>query len=367
MKLFIDCFKLVKGEGKSVGIYNLTKNLVENLSKLASGNGDVELCVVGNNHNKNDFELENVHFISCTKLNPLNKMHCILWETFFGPLFFKKYHADKVLFPRGFSGIIHPVDDYIIIHDLIPFFYDEKFPDFFDKLENFYIMKRLKQSARSCTKIITISESSKNDIVKYCGVKQEKIVVINNGVNRLHFDSVPLDHKSDYICAITSALPHKNAKGILESYKVYFDFTPKPMDLYVVGIDDTSLSGYSENLKKHVHCFKFISKDEDLHRLIANANLFLFLSLAEGFGFPPIEAMQLGTPVVCSNNSSLPEVCGNAAVLVNPNDYQEVANAIVDLSSNYLLREELVLKGIKNVKRFSWNVISREYFSVLYK
>jgi glycosyltransferase involved in cell wall biosynthesis len=103
-----------------------------------------------------------------------------------------------------------------------------------------------------------------------------------------------------------------------------------------------------------------------LYQLIYGARVFLFLSLVEGFGFPPIEAMQLKTPVICSNLSSLPEVVQDAAVCVNPTDYVRVAEAIEAVLNGYYDIGELCRKGEINAERFNWQKTGNEYRKVLF-
>ena len=358
MKIVIDCFKQVKGAGKSIGIYNLALNLVTNLikEKNVSTNSEIkdsEIIVIGNEHNQYDFDMDGVTFVKETRWNPLNKVHCVIWEMFVVPGVCKNLQADRVIFPRGYTAVTHPVYDMVIIHDMIPFYYNENFPDEFNKIENKYIMMRLKQSIKSCKKVITISEASKAEIQKYVKADESKISVIYNGMNALEED-IPASEEGGYISAITSYLPHKNAKGILQAYAEYCQVASEPLDLVVIGISDTSLVELPQDVERKITCHKYIKENRDLHALIAGSEVFLFLSLAEGFGFPPIEAMELNVPVVCSNLSSLPEVVGDAAVLVNPENPVEVAEALDVLIQDKQKQAERVEKGKLNIERFSW-------------
>ena len=366
MILIIDCFKLVKGAGKSIGIYNLAMNLVRNLVAEKERTTDTKIkntriLVFGTEHNAKDFAIDGVEFISM-KFNPLNKLFCIFWELFLVSVYAKKYKADKILYPRGFSSMLHLTKENIIVHDMIPFYYDKHYPEVFNKLENFYIMWRLKASIRHCDKVITISQASKQDILDYTHVNPDKIEVIHNGCNLI---SPVKNEKKDYFVAITSALPHKNAEGIVRSYEAYFKRVSNPLPLKIIGIADCDAYGLLPEVKEQIECFRYIASNEEMHKLIADANVFLFLSLVEGFGFPPLEAMQLKTAVICSGISSLPEVVGDAAMLVNPKDYEEVAAAMEKLSTDSMLREELIQKGSGNVKRFSWDGLRKQYWSAL--
>lgn len=366
MILVIDCFKLVKGAGKSIGIYNLALNLVRNLVAERERSTDsaiqnTRILVLGTTHNANDFNIEGVEFIPM-RYNPLNKLFCIFWELFLVSFYAKKYKADKIVYPRGFSSVLHMTKENIIVHDMIPFYYDKHYPGFFNKLENCYIMWRLKASIKHCDKVITISQASRQDILEYTHVKQEKIEVINNGCNLLE----PVEsQKQDYFVAITSGLPHKNAEGIIKSYEAYCQKAKKPLPLKVIGIEDCEAYCILPEVKAQITCYKYIASNEEMHKLIADAKVFLFLSVVEGFGFPPLEAMQLKTAVICSGVSSLPEVVGDAALLVNPMDYEEVAAAMEKLSLDTELQKELIEKGSKNVGRFSWDNIIKQYWKVL--
>ena len=264
MRVVIDCFKQVKGVGKSIGIYNVALSLVSNLviEKEKKNNSVIknsEIIVLGNKYNRKDFNVTGIQFVEITDYDPLNKIQCILWELFGVSKACKKLHADKVLFPRGYCALTHPVEDIVLIHDLIPFYYDEHYPGVFNRLENAYIMYRLKQSAKSAKRIITISEASRADILKYCDVNENKITVINNACNAVDYVINKDISITPYICAITSGLPHKNANGILKSYEEYRKLANSPIDLHVIGIDENYKSDISEETRAHIHFHMFIN------------------------------------------------------------------------------------------------------------
>ena len=370
MRIVIDCFKQIKGVGKSIGIYNIAYGLIRNLveEKNRTDNPEIrcaEIIVLGNEENRQDFDIEGVNFVVVEKLNPTNKVHCIYWELFGVSRVCRKLKADRILFPRGFCALTHPVYDIVLIHDLIPFYYNENFPGFFNRIENAYIMNRLKASAKNSKKIITISDASKKDIIKYCNVDVSKITIIHNACNAVDYHEEKHEKNNPYICAITSGLPHKNAKGLLEGYVEYYHLSTQPMDLVVIGIENSALCEIPDEIKEHIFCHKFIMRNEDVYRIISNSSIFLFLSLVEGFGLPPIEAMQLNVPVICSNTSSLPEVVGDAAILVDPKQPEEIANAIFKLQYDIELQKKLVYAGKRNVERFSWDSRARDYWSEL--
>lgn len=370
MILVVDCFKLVRGAGKSIGIYNLALNLVRNLVEEKAGTKDSEIkqckiVVLGNAYNEKEFNIPGVEFV-CIEHNPLNKLRCIWWELFEVSFAARKYHADKMIHPRGYAPILKMIKEYIVVHDMIPFYYDEHYKGYFNRLENFYIMWRLKASIRSCDRVITISEASCKDILNRVKVPKSKISVIYNGYNKITELPECVD-KSNYIIAVTSKLPHKNAKGIIEAYEVYFKQCEHPLQLRIIGIGDVEQYALEPQAKENIKCYQYIESNGEMHRMIAEAKIFLFLSLIEGFGFPPVEAMQLGTPVVCSKMSSLPEVVGDAAILVDPCEPDEVADALVKLQNDANKQQELIVKGYHNVERFSWDKTANKYADIVMK
>lgn len=363
MKLVIDCFKLVKGTGKSIGIYNLTKNLVENLAK--NHIKEDKIIVLGTKYNREDFNLPGVKFIS-VKYDPHNKLICILWELFLVSVALKRLRANRVLFPRGFAPLRHTVEEYVIVHDMIPFYYHKNFPGVLNPIENFYIMWRLKASVKISDGVLTDSVASKQEIIRWTKGNADKIHVVYPGQNRIRYESDGTAFgQSDYICAITSQLPHKNAKGIIESYVKYCERSEDPLSLVVIGLENTDEYTMPEEVRERITCYKYLKEDADMYDLIRHSRIFLFLSYIEGFGFPPLEAMQLGVPVVCSNVSSVPEVVDDAAVLVDPYDTEHVAEELVRLETDRELCRQYIAKGYGNTERFLWERRIVEYRNIL--
>lgn len=363
MKLVIDCFKLVKGTGKSIGIYNLTKNLVENLAK--NHIKEDKIIVLGTKYNREDFNLPGVKFIS-VKYDPHNKLICILWELFLVSMALKKLRANRVLFPRGFAPLRHTLEEYVIVHDMIPFYYHKNFPGVLNPVENFYIMRRLKASVKICDGVLTDSAASKQEIIHWSKCNADKIHVVYPGQNRIRCETDEIDSgQRNYICAITSHLPHKNAKGIMESYIKYCERSEDPLSLVIIGLENTDEYTMPEEVRKRITCYKYLKEDADMYDLIRHSRIFLFLSYMEGFGFPPLEAMQLGVPVVCSNVSSVPEVVGDAAVLVDPYDMEQVAKELVRLETDEELCRQYIAKGYGNTDRFLWEQRIVEYRKIL--
>jgi len=378
MRIAVDCFKLIKGKGKSSGIYNFAIHLVKGLAGLVEQTaGEDELVVFGNGINRGDFCVQGSEYIEVEGYSTDSRVSLVWWELIGAQQFAKKQKADIIIFPRGFCGLFHSVPDMVIIHDMIPFFYDKKYPGYFGKIENAYIMNRLCASARGCRKLVTISEHSKADIIRYSGAAQDKITVINNGYNQMIYKGAGDKNEAPYIIAVATSLPHKNAVGVVTVYEQYFNKCRQlerlPMPLKLVGItreqfDELRCSGnviFSSELLDNISFEGFILDSAKMQSMIACARVFLFMSLYEGFGFPPLEAMQLGVPVVTSDATSLKEVAGDAAILVSPEDYAKAAESIIALDEDEKMRQDFIMKGYENVKRFEWESVAKKYMSVI--
>lgn len=368
MRIGFDCAKLVKGTSKSIGIYNITKSVVVRLAKQLGA--EYRLVVIGNESNREDFAVKGVEF-HAVNLDINSTKAILLWETVRVNSYIKKLKLDEIVFPRGFTSLFCPVKDVVIVHDLIPFYYDKHYPGVLSRLQNAYVMLRMKSSIRTADRIITISEYSKKDILGIVPKAEKKIHVIPHGYESHDRDIEELKNAPDnYFFGITSKLPHKNAVGLLNAYAKYYDITEHPYDLVVAGLPDFSTveqkSGCSipEEVKRHIHCNKFMD-DKRFYSLFAHSRGLVFLSFIEGFGLPPLEAMELGVPVICSNATSLPEVVNGAGIMVEPEDTAAAAQAMKRLTEETGLSDELICKGYDNLKSFNWEERIEEYINVL--
>jgi glycosyltransferase involved in cell wall biosynthesis len=355
----VDCFKLVKGEGSSIGIYNYTKNLVQYLSQLDK----YKIIIFGNSLNKVDFDIDGVIF----KVIPISirgKVIYILWELFFVNYYIFKYNIKLTVFPRGYLPLFKLSKTINTIHDLIPFYYYQFHRSDINLLENYYIRKRLLSSAARSDQVICISNYTKKELLNLCPESKGVTSVAYNGYNELNYRKYN-SNDEPYIFSISSSrFKHKNLKGLIKAYSYYFLNNENPLHLHLTGVDSIDEFNLPIDIANHITLYGYLS-DEELFHQFSNAKIFLFLSMIEGFGFPPLESMSLGVPVISSNKTSLIEVVGNAGVLVNPGDIQEVSSAIVDLDRDYNLREDLIRKGHENVNKFKWNDMIRKYSDII--
>ncbi|UXM85418.1 glycosyltransferase family 4 protein [Methanococcus aeolicus] len=234
----------------------------------------------------------------------------------------------------------------------------------------------LSKSIQSADKIISISHHTKNDIIKHFKIPKDKIKVIHlaanenyKPLNEKEIDKIKQKYNLNYpfILYVGTLEPRKNIPTLL---KAFYKLKKRGIihKLVITGKKGWKYKSIFEtieklNLQKDV-IFTGYVPDEDLPALYNAADLFVYPSIYEGFGLPPLEAMQCGTPVITSNTSSLPEVVGDAGIMVNPYDVDELANKMYEVLTNDGLREELSKKGIERAKLFSWKKCAEEHLKV---
>lgn len=219
---------------------------------------------------------------------------------------------------------------------------------------------------KRANKIITVSNSSKKEILKYYPKSKNKIEVIYLGVSKKF--KVLFKKKKNQILYVGSMNKRKNFIGVLKAFEF---LEKKDFELLVIGnfnsnfvIDEESnrlLKKAKDNLK--IRFLQNIS-DEDLIKYYNESKLFLFPSFYEGFGLPLLEAMACGTPVVCSNITSLPEVGGDAVVYCDPYDVNDIKNKIELVLNDEKLQAELIEKGLKRVKEFTWEKSAQKHIEI---
>ena len=290
----------------------------------------------------------------------------IIWEHTFLPLSLSKERVDLFWGPCNFLPLIKACRYLVTIHDLAPFLLPHSLP----LIRRIYYKRAFENSIRLADQIIVVSESLKTDLIKSLAVPEEKIKVIYNGIDesfRPVTDNAILSRihekyhlPSSFILTLGVLEPKKNIERLLQTYADLKKSLPNLPKLVIGGSRE-----YGWMNSRVFQLVKSLALDddviftgtivhEDLPAVYNLATLFILPSLYEGFGLPIIEAMACGTPVITSNTSSLPEVAGNAAVLVDPYDVEKISQAIGQVLTNERLQKEMREKGKENAKRFSW-------------
>jgi glycosyltransferase involved in cell wall biosynthesis len=238
-------------------------------------------------------------------------------------------------------------------------------PDNSSPLKRAYYQHIIKPACHHAQSVLTVSEYSKHEIAGWARIDERKIVNVGNGVGS-SFSQAGLKYEPGfpYLLYVGSRKPHKNLPRLLKAYSI--SGVRKEVRLILSGGPDRLTAREIARLElRHDVRFADLSADTDLANAYRGALGFVFPSLYEGFGLPPVEAMACGVPVLTSNVCSLPEVVGDAAVLVNPLDVEDIAEGIRRLVLDSSLRERLQDKGLRRAKAFSWNETARKTVQAL--
>lgn len=269
-----------------------------------------------------------------------------------------------------------PCKTVVIVYDLIPYIN----PDFVSLNHRFTGRYLLKFCVKNATAVISISQTTKKDILKYIKVPHDKIRTIYLGKNSLFH---PRNRKSKelhkiqkvygiedrpYIIFLGYNDPRKNIPNIMKAFADIDETVKSNSVLVIAGNINSKDSVLIDQIKKHNLedniIFTGFIQDDDLAYLFSGARAFCFPSLYEGFGLPVLEAMACGCPVITSNTSSLPEVAGDAALLVDPEDTQDISEAMTRLLTDDGLFNDLSVKSIVQSKKFSWEKASKEVMQI---
>ena len=245
------------------------------------------------------------------------------------------------------------------IYDLIPFFYTGM--NFLSRYYYIFCTNICKKS----DKIITISNYSKKEILNCLKLKSKDVKRIYLAIDPgLFYPKKIKKNKKFKIGFIGGLTKQKNPIALIKAFK---DLNDKNTEL-VIGGKGKEFSKLVLYVKEHnIENIQFLGyvPDKELPDFYRGLNLFVYPSLHEGFGLPPLEAMACGVPVICSNRESLPEVVGNAAILVNPNKIEEIKRAIEKVLNSKKLQKDMRNLGLIRAKNFSWEKTAEEYLKVI--
>jgi glycosyltransferase involved in cell wall biosynthesis len=270
------------------------------------------------------------------------------------------FHAPHYVLPP-----LVPCRSVVTIHDCIHL----RFPQYLSsRLAYAYALSSLWVATHRSSRVLTVSEASKRDILRYFRVPEGKIDVIYNAIDE-RFGEAPDEEEvarvreryqlnDPFILYAGNIKPHKNLERLIEAFHMLRRGNLEHVKLLIIGDEISKYATlrravHKYKLHKHVRFFGFVP-DRMLAVLYRLARVFVFPSLYEGFGLPPLEAMASGTPVVTSNVSSLPEVVGDAAVLIDPYRPDAIADAVTRVLTDPALHEELRQRGLQRVRDFSW-------------
>jgi glycosyltransferase involved in cell wall biosynthesis len=354
MKIAIDARKL-----RDYGIGTYVRNLLRQLSRQDPSTEYVVLC------RDTDAEIMTElgpNFRAVAERAPGYSVR----EQFTVPLDLHRERAALFHAPHYVLPPLTPCRSVVTIHDCIHLRFPQYLPN---RLAYAYARASLWTATHRAARVITVSEASKRDILRYFHVPESRIDVIYNAIDDRFWEPPSGDQmervrqryqlNAPFVLYAGNIKPHKNLERLIEAFHLLRQAPDlKEVQLLIIG-DEVSKYAmlrravHRHQLHKHVRFFGFVSH-ETLAALYRLADVFVFPSLYEGFGLPPLEAMASGTPVVTSNVSSLPEVVGDAALMIDPYEPQAIADAIRQVLVEPELRATLRVRGLARAREFSW-------------
>ncbi len=353
MRVAIDARKL-----HDFGIGTYIRNVLRHLARIDSQTEYVLLC-----HQADMGVAPTLGPNFRTVLEPSGNYS--LREQFRIPVAVRRERPDLFHAPHYVLPPLVPTRAVVTIHDCIHLMFPQYLPN---RAAYAYARASMWAAARRADAILTVSEASKRDILHFFNVPAEKIVVVHNAIDERFWvppededvarvrERYQLTHR--FVLYAGNIKPHKNLVRLIEAFAQVRQGEDDDLKLLIIGdqiskLPALRLAVHRLKLHKHVRFLGYLP-DETLAVLYRLAAVFVFPSLYEGFGLPPLEAMASGTPVVTSNTSSLPEVAGDAAVLVDPYEVESIVDGIRRVLTDDTLATTLRQKGPLRAREFSW-------------
>jgi glycosyltransferase involved in cell wall biosynthesis len=353
LRIAIDARKL-----RDYGIGTYVRNLLRHLSRIDSKTEYVLFCRAADCGTAEELG-ENFRAV------PERARTYSLKEQLRIPMDLRREGIDLFHAPHYVLPPLTPCKSVVTIHDCIHLRFPQYLPN---RLAYAYARSSLWFATHRSNRVLTVSEASKRDILRYFRVPERKIDVIYNAIDE-RFGEPPTPEEIErvrdryqlnapYVLYAGNIKPHKNLERLIEAFHTLRRGDLEHVKMLIIGDEISKYATlrravHRYKLHKHVRFFGFVP-DKTLAVLYRLARAFVFPSLYEGFGLPPLEAMASGTPVITSNLSSLPEVVGDAALLIDPYDADAIADAMRRVLLDSDLREDLRQRGLRRVAEFSW-------------
>ncbi len=293
---------------------------------------------------------------------PWHARHPILWLWWFEvmmPLYLWWYKIDVFYSGDGYLSLRSKIPTLLVIHDIAYLHY----PDYVGKTSLGYYRKYVPKYLKRANHIVTVSEFVKKDIITHLNIPTEKISVAYNAVSPpINVDDIKLpatfikaiDNKP-YFLYVGAIQPRKNILKLIEGFLAFNRQSDVKYKLVLAGRFAWDTNEIQKAIESSTDIFHAGMVSESIkYKLIKDAVALTYISVFEGFGIPLLEAMKMGTPVITSNVTSLPEVAGDAAILVDPDDVKDITKALITITSQTGLRDLLAKKGLERYQTFSW-------------
>ncbi|MFY7900654.1 MAG: glycosyltransferase family 4 protein [Chitinophagaceae bacterium] len=357
-KIAINCWVLRNKQLDGIGYFT-----INTISNIIQEHPDVEFLILcDTNFTEDYFNFPNAtkHLIFPALRHPL--LYLFFMELVV-PFFLAKHKPQLFIGMEGFLSLFASCKQIPIIHD-INFEHNPKDVALKNRIYFQFFFPRF---AKKATRIATISAYSKQDIASLYKVSPSKIDNISCGINSNFAPLQPFQIEQiqqkwtkgkPYFFFVGSMHPRKNIQRLIQAFSLFKQQTQSDIQLVLAGAilwkTGDMKDCYEQSSFKNDIIFTGRLSDSDLQQLLGAALALSFVPTFEGFGLPIVEAFQAQVPVICSNVTSMPEVAGNAALLVNPFNIQEISNAMQQMANNPSLRSDLIAKGLLQKNKFSW-------------
>jgi Glycosyltransferase len=358
MKIALDLTSTPKNK---TGIGRYLYNLVYALQQVDTKN-EYYLFIQDDDVDGFDLREKNYHIVPANSKILRRPYLRILWEQVVFPFRLKRLGIDLLHSTYFTMPYLCPVKKIVTFHDMTYFI----FPEVHTALKREMFKAYIRLSARAADGILSISNHTAKDILAYSKPKNRDIFISPLGVDWRFYEDNTVNAdvlsqygiESEYFLYVGTIEPRKNILRLLKAYNALDKAVREKYKLIIAGKKGWLYKEIFEymrenDLDKYVHFTGYV-KDEDLPVLYKAAKLFLYVSIYEGFGIPVVESMACGVPTITSKSSSMEEIAGDAALLVNPFNENEIRDAILNLLSDSELCSELTSKGYERAKEYNW-------------
>ncbi|MBK8502421.1 MAG: glycosyltransferase family 4 protein [Saprospiraceae bacterium] len=369
MKILVNARFLIPGKLEGLGLYTY-----EMIKSLSSQHREDQFILCVDRHSAMQFDFgANVtfHLIQPPARHPL----LFIWWFEIGITnFYKAQNCDLFFSPDGFCSLSDKVDrTLVVIHDLAYLHYPEQI----SAIMRWYYRRFTPRFIDKATQIITVSNATKEDLVTHFPHAGEKVSVIYNGIRnpiRNQPDLAAISWQNPcgdrpYFMTIGSIHPRKNTAGVLNAFRIFKQRNKCNICLLIVGrrawMTSEIDSLYQAHPFKESIFFTGYLADESMFSALKNCLGLVYVSFFEGFGLPLVEAMAEGVPVITSSRSSMIEVAERAALLVDPENPNDIAEAMFQLATDDTVRSTLISQGYIRAKHFSWDIAAAETWKII--
>lgn len=344
---------------QKTGVEKYVEQLVKNITMLQEAKGHRFILYSDKNFDRNIDFPENIAF-------KILKMPYLWTQVRFG------FHMlvskpDALFIPAHVLPVVsHPKNSTVMIHDIA----FELFPQTYPYLHKKYLRFTTKYAIKHAKKIIVPSKNTFHDLMRFYKIDSKKIYIVSHGIEAIENSKIQNKvFNFPYFLFIGRLELKKNIIGILKAFDLFKAENRSHHKLVLSGNLGFGKEAIMEVINKHRFKKDIVLTgwvDEDKKRdLLAGAEVFIFPSLYEGFGFPILEAQSYGVPVITSCISSMPEVAGDGAVLVNPHNHEEIKEAMARIVTNEELKNKIIESGKENLKRFSWENCAKQTLDII--